>query len=144
MFRESSADKQSSFFDTLQLIAPKMQERLLSSWAQTFRQEVLARIPEKVFAALFSEIDSRPNASIKVIMGGEILKAGFGWTDEELADHLEFDLLTRLLAGVPVRRVTPHADARRIQQLCDCILDDFALLKPPWSTAEDSQTAVHV
>ena len=56
----------------------------------------------------------------------------------------QFDLLTRLLAGVPVRRVTPHADARRIQQLCDCILDDFALLKPPWSNAEDSQTAVHV
>jgi hypothetical protein len=100
LFRESSADKQSSFFDTLQLIAPKMQERLLSSWAQTFRQEVLARIPEKVFAVLFSEIDSRPNASIQVIMGGEILKAGFGWTDEELADHLEFDLLTRHALGL--------------------------------------------
>ena len=39
----------------------------------------------------------------------------------------QFDLLTRVLANVPVRRVTPHADARRIQQLCDCILDDFLL-----------------
>ena len=39
----------------------------------------------------------------------------------------QFDLLTRVLAEVPVRRVTPHADARRIQQLCDCILDDFLL-----------------
>lgn len=100
MFRESSPNKQSSFFDTLQLIAPKMQERLLSSWAHTFRQEVWARIPENVFAVLFSEVDSRPNAPIKVIVGGEILKAGFGWTDEELVDHLEFDLLTRHALGL--------------------------------------------
>jgi hypothetical protein len=56
----------------------------------------------------------------------------------------QFDLLTHVLATVPVRRVTPHADARRIQQLCDCVLDDFALLKPHWSSPEDSQTAVHV
>ena len=87
-------------FDILQLIAPKMQERLLSSWAQTFRQDVLARIPEKVFAVLFSEVDSRPNAPIQVMVGGEILKAGFGWTDEELEDHLEFDLLTRYALGL--------------------------------------------
>lgn len=56
----------------------------------------------------------------------------------------QFDLLTRVLASVPVRRVIPHADARRVQQLCDCVLDDFALLKPHWSTQKESQTAVHV
>ena len=56
----------------------------------------------------------------------------------------QFDLLTHVLATVPVRRVTPHADARRIQQLCDCVLDDFASLKPDCSSHEDSQTAVHV
>ncbi|HEU4432539.1 MAG TPA: hypothetical protein VFR51_04035 [Pyrinomonadaceae bacterium] len=56
----------------------------------------------------------------------------------------QFDLLTRVLAGVPVRRVTPHADAGRIQQLCDCVLDDVALLKPHWSCQQDSQAAVHV
>ena len=51
----------------------------------------------------------------------------------------QFDLMTRVLANVPVRRVIPHADPRRIQQLCDCILDDFASLK----TGYLSQ-AVHV
>ncbi len=56
----------------------------------------------------------------------------------------QFDLLTRVLTNVPVRRVTPHADARRIQQLCDCILDDFASLKPHFSKPQDSQAAVHV
>jgi hypothetical protein len=56
----------------------------------------------------------------------------------------QFDLLTRVLTSVPVRRITPHADARRIHQLCDCILDDFASLKPHWSNTEDSPAAVHV
>lgn len=56
----------------------------------------------------------------------------------------QFDLLTRVLAEVPVRRVTPHADARRIQQLCDCILDDFGSLKHHFSNPQDSQAVVHV
>lgn len=56
----------------------------------------------------------------------------------------QFDLLTRVLANVPVRRVTPHADARLIEQLCDCILDDFASLKAHWSSREDLSQAVHV
>ena len=42
----------------------------------------------------------------------------------------QFDLLTRVLANVPVRRAMPHADPQRVQQLCDCILEDFASLKP--------------
>lgn len=56
----------------------------------------------------------------------------------------QFDLLTRVLANVPVRRVMPHAEPRRIQQLCDCILDDFASLKPQLSKEEHSTEAVHV
>jgi hypothetical protein len=39
----------------------------------------------------------------------------------------QFDLLTRVLTNVPVRRVMPHADPHRIQQLCECILDDLAV-----------------
>ena len=100
MFRESEPNQQSSLFDTLWLMPPKMKERLLTSWADTFRQEVFARIPETLFAPLFSDIESRPNAPINVIVGGEILKAGFGWTDEELVDHLGFDLLTRHALGL--------------------------------------------
>lgn len=37
----------------------------------------------------------------------------------------EFELLTRVVSKVPVRRVTPHADLARIQELCECILSDF-------------------
>ena len=37
----------------------------------------------------------------------------------------EFELLTRVVAKVPLRRVTPHGDPARITQLCDSILRDF-------------------
>jgi hypothetical protein len=38
----------------------------------------------------------------------------------------EFELLSRVVAGVPVRRVmTPHADGDYLSKLCKSILDDF-------------------
>jgi len=40
----------------------------------------------------------------------------------------EFDLLSRVLAHVPLRRVTPHTDASRLTELCDCLLSDFERL----------------
>lgn len=37
----------------------------------------------------------------------------------------EFELLTRVLNNVPLRRVTPHTDPARIPELCESILIDF-------------------
>jgi len=37
----------------------------------------------------------------------------------------EFELLSRVLKNVPLRRVTPHSDATRIPELCARILTDF-------------------
>jgi hypothetical protein len=54
----------------------------------------------------------------------------------------EFELLTRVLNNVPVRRVTPHADPIRIPELCDRILSDFATLK--LSRQQEDQQALHV
>lgn len=44
--------------------------------------------------------------------------------DRQMRAH-EFDLLTRVLNDVPLRRVTPHADPERIPDLCRTILEDF-------------------
>jgi len=43
----------------------------------------------------------------------------------------EFELLSRLVARVPIRRIYPHADATQLKELCRTICDDFALLHPP-------------
>lgn len=56
----------------------------------------------------------------------------------------QFDLLTRVLANIPVRKLTPHTDARRLPELCDCILDDYASLKTQWPAVENARHAVHV
>jgi hypothetical protein len=37
----------------------------------------------------------------------------------------EFELLTRVVAKVPLRRVTPHADPARLNKLCIAILNDI-------------------
>lgn len=37
----------------------------------------------------------------------------------------EFDLLSRISARVPLRRVTPNADAAHLSRLCEVIIDDF-------------------
>jgi hypothetical protein len=60
----------------------------------------LERIPEKISTVLFSEVDSRPNAPINILVGGDMLKSGFGWTDDELEEHMNFDLLTRHALGL--------------------------------------------
>jgi hypothetical protein len=100
LFRKNTQHLQPSFFDSQQLMSVKMRQRLQKSWAQTFREVVLKHIPEGIFAVLFSDIDSRPNAPINIIVGGDILKSGLGWTDEELEEHLGFDLLTRHALGL--------------------------------------------
>ncbi len=37
----------------------------------------------------------------------------------------EFELLTRVLNNVPVRRVTPHSDIAHVPELCDTDFDGF-------------------
>lgn len=100
MFRKNKQRQQPSFFNSDLMMPPKMRDKLYTSWAHTFRETVFAQIPEERFAVLFSETDSRPNAPINVLMGSDILKAGFSWTDEELENHLQFDLQTRYALGL--------------------------------------------
>jgi hypothetical protein len=100
LFRKSKKNQQPNFFEAQQLMSAKMSRQLQKSWAQTFREAVLERIPEEIFAVLFSEIDSRPNAPINILVSGDMLKSGFGWTDDELEEHMNFDLLTRHALGL--------------------------------------------
>jgi hypothetical protein len=42
----------------------------------------------------------------------------------------EFQSLARLVNRIPVRRVTPHAEAAFLPRLCDVILDDYRTASP--------------
>ena len=107
MFRENNEHIQFDFFDPFQLMGEKMRQRLETSWAGTFYREIHCRIDEVPFAVLYSEEPSRPNAAVNVLVGAEILKAGFGWSDEELYGHLQFNLQVRYALGLRDMSATP-------------------------------------
>ncbi len=99
MFRKND-HRQQSLFGPETWLSPALLTRLKTSWAQTFREEVFERIDEEIFAALYSEEKSRPNAPVNVLVGFEIIKAGFGWSDEETYEALSFDIRVRYALGI--------------------------------------------
>jgi hypothetical protein len=107
MFRENNQHLQFDFLDPFQQMSEKMRQRLEASWAGTFYREIFCRIDETPFAVLYSDQPSRPNSAINVLVGAEILKAGFGWSDEELWDHLQFNLQARFALGLRNMSVMP-------------------------------------
>jgi hypothetical protein len=57
--------------------------------------------------------------------------------DRELRAR-EFEVLGRLVSTVRVRRVHPHADAMRLEELCKVIQEDLAELEfPTWSKSRE-------
>jgi hypothetical protein len=107
MFRENDQHLQHGLFDTFQQLPEKVRQRLETSWADTFYRETFCRIDESPFAVLYSDEPSRPNTPINILVGAEILKAGFGWSDEELYDEIQFNLQVRHALGLRDIGVVP-------------------------------------
>lgn len=100
MYRAHTAHLQTSFIDTVAQLPKSKQQRLDDSWAGTFYRDVFCRIDERPFAVLYSDDPSRPNSAVNTSVSLEMLKSGFGWSDEELFDHLLFDVQTRYALGI--------------------------------------------
>jgi hypothetical protein len=100
VFIENDTHKQSRMFDEIDHLPPKAQERLQKSWAAAFYQEMFSRIDESAFSVLYSDLKSRPNTPVNVLVGLDALKSGFGWSDEELYDHYLYDLQVRYALGL--------------------------------------------
>ncbi len=160
MFRKNKKHQQSSLFDSQFLLPPKLRKQMKASWAHTFYHEVFVRISEEPFAILYSEEDSRPNAPVNVLIGADMLKAGFGWSDAELEENIQFDLLVRYALGmnnlnqeVPVlrtlynfrRRVREYAQETGInlyQETFNAITDEQLTeleLKTGWQRMDSTQ-----
>jgi hypothetical protein len=99
MFRKNDDHRQAPLISDLDLLLPKQRERLEKSWAGTFYHEFFVRIDERVLAVLYSDQASRPNIAVNVLFGLEVLKSGYGWSDEELYDHFGYDLQVRYALG---------------------------------------------
>jgi hypothetical protein len=99
MFRKNQRSQQPLLISHVNELPTRSLKILKGSWAATFREEVFQRIHEERFAVLYATCPSRPNVPVNVLMGLEILKSGFGWSDEELYAHFLFDLQVRYALG---------------------------------------------
>jgi len=99
LFRKNDQHLQWPLISDLDALPPKLKERLEASWAGAFYREVFVRLDEEPFAVLYSEEASRPNIPINVLVGLETLKAGFGWSDEEMYENFCFNLQVRYALG---------------------------------------------
>jgi len=100
MYRANQRHLQPFLISNITDLPATKRKRLEQSWAHTFYREFFCRINEDAFAVLYVDYPSRPNVPINWLMGLETLKAGFGWSDEELYDHFCFDLQVRYALGL--------------------------------------------
>jgi hypothetical protein len=99
MFVANDRHLQMPMFSSIDSLPEKIRKRLEASWAVTFYNQIFVRIDESRFAVLYSDEASRPNIPVNVLVGLEILKSGFGWSDEEMYDHFCYDLQVRRALG---------------------------------------------
>jgi len=101
MFKTNKEHLQTELFGTTVLNLPsKIQKRLKNSWAESFYTELFCKINEQIFRSLYSDKKSRPNVPINILIGLEILKSGYGWSDEEMYDAYLFNLQVRYALGI--------------------------------------------
>lgn len=99
MYKANRKHLQPLLISNVNDLPEEQRQRLESSWAGEFYREFFCRIREETFAVLYADLPSRPNTPINVLLGLETLKAGYGWSDEELYDHFNFDLQVRYALG---------------------------------------------
>jgi hypothetical protein len=99
MFKKNTKHLQPALISSINQLPKKQLEILQGSWAGTFYEEIFCRIDEDIFSVLYSSKPSRPNVPVNVLAALEILKAGHGWSDEELMEHFMFNLQVRYALG---------------------------------------------
>jgi hypothetical protein len=99
MYKPNKRHLQPLLISNVNDLPEKHQRRLEQSWAGVFYREFFCRLKEEPFAVLFADLPSRPNTPVNVLVGLDALKAGFGWSDEELYDHFVFDVQVRFALG---------------------------------------------
>ena len=157
MFRKT--DTQRNLFRVETRMTPSLQSRLKNSWAEIFRNEVLAILlrSEEEFAALYG-ITGRPNFSVARILGLCFLQELNGFSDQEALDAFAFDarwqyaldvteeeayLSRRSLVEFRSRLVRLDPEMARMRGVFDRITDT-AIEKMGISFAEQRLDSTHI
>ena len=102
MFRKNKKHLQPALLSQINQLPEQQRQRLEQSWAGVFYREVFSRLDETPFGVLYADIPSRPNIPVNVLVGLEYMKAGFGWSDEELYDAFLYNVQVRYALGYDV------------------------------------------
>jgi hypothetical protein len=100
MFRKNQKHQQIPMFSSVSALPDAQRKLLDGSWAGVFYREFFARLDEEPFKVLYSDEPSRPNIPVNVLVALEVLKAGFGWSDEEMYEAYLFNLQVRYALGL--------------------------------------------
>ena len=95
-----------------------------NAWHNMFYRLYTCKVDEELFKCLFPEgkKSGRPTASIRVLVCMSWLKEGFGCSDEELFEKIEFDLLVRKSLGIEhISDAAPSLDTYYLfrRRICD-------------------------
>lgn len=71
-----------------------------NAWHNFFFREITSRIDEGVFSVMYDNKNGRPNAPIRILVAMLILKDGNDWTDEQLFEACNFNLLVSRALGL--------------------------------------------
>jgi len=99
MFKKNTKHHQPALISAASELPEKQMKLLKGSWANVFYQEFFYRIDEENFRVLYASEPSRPNIPVNVLVGLEVMKAGFGWSDAELYENYCFNLQVRYALG---------------------------------------------
>jgi len=99
MFGKHDKHLQKSFNSSINELPPNAQEALDTGWAGVFYRECFCMLDEMPFATLYSNVGSRPNTPVNILLSFEIIKAGFGWSDIRTHRAFTYDLEVRYAVG---------------------------------------------
>jgi hypothetical protein len=99
MFRKNKSHIQPPLISEVSQLPERQFSHLEQSWAGVFYREVFSRLDERAFSCLYSDLPSRPNIPVNVLVGLEFMKSGFGWSDEQLYDEFLYNVQVRYALG---------------------------------------------
>ena len=103
MFKKSKSSSSINIFSGISQHMSKQKVKRLDNpkaWHNCFHKEITSRIDEDIFSPLYSKDNGRPNASIRILVAMLILKDGNDWTDEQLFEACNFNILVGYALGL--------------------------------------------
>lgn len=89
---KTNSSQQINLFDATLNLTDREKKLLDRSWAKYFSDYIFPAIDEQPFKVLYSDLPSRSNTAVNVIIGSFIIKEFLALTDEEIVETLPFDI----------------------------------------------------